>query len=126
MYNPLDDLIFLGPGVPILFSFIQNGIILLNSIIVVFSIYAIISNILGDSCKNIANCTLIFFNKITISNNIFNDNSLLIQAILILSFVAFYNILNQFFIYRVRKINFTCDELIISPSDYSIIIKNLP
>ena len=94
---------------PILFIFIQNGIMLLASLIAIFSIYALISDILGDSCKNITDCVQTAFNTITISNNIFNDNSLFIQAILILCFIVVYHILNQFFIYRIRKVNFICD-----------------
>lgn len=126
MYSPVHDLTFLGPGVSIYFIFIQNGLLLLTTILSVFSIYALISNILGNSCKDISGCILSVWNKIAISNNIYNEQSLFIQAILILCFVVLYNIVNQYFIYRVRKINFICDELIISPSDYSIILKNLP
>ena len=126
MYSPVHDLTFLGPGVSIYFIFIQNGLLLLTTILSVFSIYALISNILGNSCKDISGCILSVWNKIAISNNIYNEQSLFIQAILILCFVILYNIVNQYFIYRVRKINFICDELIISPSDYSIILKNLP
>ena len=49
-YNPIDELIFLGPGVPLLFIFIQNALLIFLNISVIFIGYALVSNALGSSC----------------------------------------------------------------------------
>ncbi len=50
----------------------------------------------------------------------------MIQFFLIAAFLLLYFILTQFLIYRIRKRNKVCDEIINSPSDYSLIIQKLP
>lgn len=50
----------------------------------------------------------------------------MIQTYLVAGYLIIYLIFSQHMIFRVRQRNDKCDEIINSPSDYSIIIKNLP
>jgi hypothetical protein len=50
----------------------------------------------------------------------------MIQTYLVAAFLLIYILFSQYMIFRIRMRNEKCDELINSPSDYSIIIKNLP
>lgn len=125
-YSPKKELVFLGSGVPLLFVFIQNGIIILTVFTLVFSIYAIITNFKGNSCVVDKLCEDDTFDKLSLSNKIHDNQSIMIQTYLISGFLLLYLFLTQYLIYRIRKNNKICDEIINSPSDYSIIIKNLP
>jgi hypothetical protein len=125
-YSPKRELVFLGPGVPLLFVFIQNGVAILLVLTLVFSVYATISNLMGDSCILSSKCIEDIFNKLSLSNKIDNNQSVVIQTFLIALYLFLYLVLAQLLIYRIRKSNEICDEIINSPSDYSIIMKNLP
>ena len=66
------------------------------------------------------------FNELSISNKINNSQNMMIQTYLVAGYLLIYMIFSQHMIFRVRQRNEKCDEIINSPSDYSIIVKNLP
>lgn len=91
-----------------------------------FFIYAITTNVLGNNCSIDSKCISGIFNKISISNKLNDDSSINIQTYLVSLFLLLYIVFSQYLIYRIRFRNDACDEIINSPSDYSIIIKKLP
>jgi hypothetical protein len=73
-YSPINELVFLGPGVPLLFVFIQNGAMTLMTFALVFAAYAIVSNWFGTSCTSgVDKCVNDIFNKLSLSNKITDD-----------------------------------------------------
>lgn len=50
-------LAYLGPGIPLLFSFTQNSIIFLVLLAVIFAAFAIYSNITGNYCSIAGACS---------------------------------------------------------------------
>jgi hypothetical protein len=118
--------VFLGPGVPLLFVFIQNGMLALVLLIVIFFFYSLLTNLFGNSCEFNTKCIQDVFNELSISNKINDNQSLMVQTYLVAAYILIYIVFSQYMIFRVRQRNDKCDEIINSPSDYSIIIKNLP
>ena len=116
----------LGPGVPLLFILNRVSILLLLLLTLVFGIYAIISNFNGESCSRAPSCDESVFVKLSLSNKIFDSRSVDIQNYLLMGFVIVYIFFLQFLIYSVRKTTKTSDELINSPSDYALMVSQLP
>ena len=102
-------MVFLGPGVPLLFVFIQNGAAILIIFSLIFTVYATITNILGNSCNSDVNCINDIFNKLSMSNKINDDQSVMVQTYLISGSIFFYLFLAQLMIFRIRKVNGICD-----------------
>lgn len=125
-YNPSKELTFLGPGVPLLFVFTRLTILLLVGLMLVFSVYALVSNLTGDSCSNGANCEDSIFLRLSIANKITDTKSLTIQNYLLAAFLFLYVLFIQYLTYFMRLKERKSDEQIDSPSDYSIMVSELP
>ena len=95
-------------------------------LIILFFFYSLITNILGNSCEVNTKCVTDVFNELSIANKINDSISLLVQTYLVAGYLLIYVVFLQYMIRRIRRRNEVCDEVINSPSDYSIIIKNLP
>jgi hypothetical protein len=123
--NPT-DLSFLGPGVPLFFLFLKSAIILLLMMLVIFSAFALYSNIMSNDCLQNDKCSLDSFNTLSIVNKENNQDFLSIQAYLSLLYVvlsvAFFQVLRL----QARRLEQECDEIVSSPSDYAIVLRQLP
>lgn len=98
---------------------------LLICLLAVFCVYALDSNWKGNSCD----CGDSYSSRITkfsVINKLGDSRALSIQTILCAAFIIIYFFFNQWLVRRIRKKNVKCDEVINSPSDYSIIITHLP
>lgn len=63
-------LAYLGPGVPLLFTFIKNSIILLLLLTMVFVVFALATNVFGSYCETKDACSDNIFDKLAIINKI--------------------------------------------------------
>ena len=91
-----------------------------------FSIYAVVSNVRGDSCEGDSKCDDSLFVRVAIANKIYDENSINIQNYLLATFILTFLFMLQYLIYIMRKNERKSDELINSPSDYSILVSQLP
>jgi hypothetical protein len=91
----------------------------------VFSSYALYSNAKGNDCD----CGDSYSSRVTklsITNKLNDSKAIGMQTALCAVFMICYFIFNQWLIFRIRKKNAECDEIIDSPSDYSLLISHLP
>ncbi len=63
-------LAYLGPGVPLLFAFIKNSIIMLLLLLLVFVGFALTTNVFGTYCEAKDACSDNIFDKLAIINKI--------------------------------------------------------
>ena len=94
-------------------------------LLTVFSSYALYSNLKGNNCD----CADTYSNRETIlsvTNKLNDSKSIGMQTALCAVFMICYFFFNQWLILRIRKKNVECDEVIETPSDYSLIVSNLP
>jgi phosphotransferase system glucose/maltose/N-acetylglucosamine-specific IIC component len=122
----VNQLSFLGPGVPLFFLFLKYIVLLLLLMSVLFMGFAIISNATSNDCGTISSCIPDAFNTISLINKKSNRNFLEIQSYLGLAFVLICIFFFHFFRFQARKLQRECDEVINSPSDYAIILRRLP
>lgn len=121
------ELQFLGPGVPLLFVFITNKLILLLFLLGIVTIHAFLSNLFSNSCSASGEtCGQDFLSLLSISNKLYDEVNLEAQHTLVFVMTAFWPIINQMIIYRFRKTEFRSDFNMQTPSDYAILIENLP
>jgi len=100
---------------------------LLLTLILIVTTYAFLSNIFSDSCQKVVlKCNNDFYSLLSISNKLFDDVDLTVQIYLILVMTVFWILFVHIFIYRIRKIYYEHDVNLSTPSDYAIIIENLP
>jgi hypothetical protein len=125
-YDPVKELIFLGPGVPLLFIFARLGILLLVILTLFFSIFAVVTNLRGDSCDIASNCQTSIFVRLSIANKIYDSYDINIQNYLLVGFIGQLILWMQLMLYMIRRTDQRSDELINSPSDYSLMISQLP
>lgn len=118
-------LAYIGPGIPLLFEFIKNSIVLLLVLALVFMAFALYSNIKGGNCNTEGMCTDAF-DTLAIVNKVSEQSYLSIQNYTLLAFVVVSVVVFQYFRYRFRKLEDECDDLITSPSDYAMILRRLP
>ena len=91
----------------------------------VFSSYALYSNAKGNDCD----CGDSYSSRVTklsITNKLNDSKAIGMQTALCAVFMICYFIFSQWLIFRIRKKNAECDEIIDSPSDYSLLISHLP
>lgn len=82
----------------------------MTAFMLVFAIYATISNWLGTSCtEDVDKCIADIFNKLSLSNKITDNESVMVQTYLIAGFLLIFLFLIQLMLYRVRKNNEICD-----------------
>ena len=55
-YDPVDELVYLGPGVPLMFIFMRMVMVLLTIFSLTFGVYALYSNITGSNCQTHQQC----------------------------------------------------------------------
>ena len=122
----MKDLNYLGPGVPLMFTFIKMSIVLLTILLVLFSIYAMVSNLQGKSCLPENGCDDSVFLRMSIANKIQDQSSITVQNYLLMTFIILFIFIIQFMIYTIRKGDQRSDAEINSPSDYSLLITQLP
>lgn len=115
----------MGPGVPLFFKFLQNSIILLIVLSLVFCIFALYSNIVSTDCVDTDKCKSPF-DTISIINKASQEDFLSIQNYILVAFVLLSFIILQYFRYSFRKVEDDCDDAIDSPSDYAMILRRLP
>lgn len=106
-------LAYIGPGIPLLFEFIKNSIILLLVLTLVFVAFALYSNIKGGNCNTSGTCTDVF-ETLAIVNKVSEENYLSIQNYTVLAFSVLSIVVLQYFRYRFRKLEDECDDLITS------------
>ena len=103
-----------------------SNVVLLIILGLIFCLFGLISNITGDDCKDLPKCQNTFFNKLSIVNKIKEESTLSVQNYVLVAFVFLFFFIVQFLRYNFRKLEMFCDQLVNSPSDYSIIIRRLP
>lgn len=125
-YDPVKELIYLGPGVPLMFIFMRMAMLLLTIFTLVFGVYALYSNIQGKSCDIHGQCDGTIFENLSIANKIDDESSINIQNYLLAAFIFLFLLVFHFLIFTMRKADKKTDALINSPSDYSLLVSQLP
>lgn len=97
-------LAYIGPGIPLMFTFIKNSIILLMALSGIFVSFAVYSNIKGGSCANKGSCSENVFDTLSIINKVSEEAYLSIQNYMLLGFVLLCIFLFQYFRYSFRKV----------------------
>lgn len=120
------QLSFLGPGVPLFFHFLKSTILLLLLLLLVFSGFAVYSNVAASECSTNTECVADAFNPLSIVNKESDTHALSIQSYLAVAYVALAVLFFQYFRTRARQLRRECDEIVDSPSDYAIILRRLP
>ena len=92
----------------------------------IFSLFALITNIIGNDCSTLPDCKGNLFNTLSIVNKINKNDYLSVQNYVLLVFVVVYIFLMQYIRYRARKVEEECDDMVDTPSDYAIILRRLP
>lgn len=111
---------------PLLFVFTRIAILLLISLFLLYGIYALVSNLTGSGCDISTTCQNSIFVDLSIANKIYDAKSLSIQNYLLTGFIFLYILFIQYLTYFMRKKERSTDDQIDSPSDYSILISQLP
>ena len=109
-----------------MFIFMRMSILLLTLLFLVHSIYAMVTNLQGQSCNPATGCDNSIFLRLSIANKIQNDTTITIQNYLLMTFIILFLLFMQFLIYSIRKGDQKSDDQINSPSDYSLLISQLP
>lgn len=122
------ELAFLGPGFPLYFEFVVFCAVILGIMISVEGIYNIISNyVQGDSCKNTdSTCSISNINLISLSNKYTNHELYITQSWVNFGCALVIMIAMHIFRRIQRLTNRECDRGLLSPSDYSLMISQLP
>ena len=99
---------FLGPGVPLLFIFTRVSTLLLFLMTLLFSIFALVTNMAADNCSSTQSnssqvCSTSIFVRLSIANKIFDERSINIQNYLLVVFLLFYIAFLQLLIYATRR-----------------------
>ena len=92
----------------------------------IFSIFALVTNAIGGDCSNLPDCKGNLFNTLSIVNKINKDDYLSVQNYVLLAFIMVHIFVMQYVRYRARKVEEECDEMVDTPSDYTIILRRLP
>lgn len=117
---------FLGPGIPLYFTFLRNSILLLLLLGIVFTAFAFYSNVTGKDCKGTDACSGNIFDTFAIINKTSLQGYLSIQNYTVLAFTIIFLFAMQGFRYSFRKVEDDCDDAVDSPSDYAMILRRLP
>jgi len=123
----------LGTAIPGFFDFAKFGIFALALVLVIYSIFAMVINAIGDYCKYgtddpLADCGSSWKFYFSQANQSYQYYGRAMPADRILAVVAFFFVyaLKAFYYRKIRKLAAEADELITDISDYSIEIRGLP
>jgi hypothetical protein len=97
-------LAFLGPGIPLLFSFIRNSIILLLTMLLVFVFYNLYSNFKGGFCSQQGMCSGNVLETFAVINKMNDQDYLTAQNYTLLAFVAISIFVMHYFRYNFRRV----------------------
>ena len=125
------ELLFLGSGFPLFFNFIKYGIGLLFMILMIAGCYNLITNVESADCNDSLEilgkkCTADTFTQTSLLNKANSQQFLNSQEILNLISVLFTMVYLHVLRYKQRKLAFECDLHIVTASDYTLQISNLP
>ncbi len=125
------ELVFLGSGFPLFFNFIKYSIGLLFMILMIAGCYNLITNIESADCNDSLEilgkkCTADYFTQTSLLNKANSHQFLNSQEILNLISVLFTMVFLHILRFKQRKLAFQCDLHIITASDYTLQISNLP
>lgn len=125
------DLVFLGPGFPLFFNFMKYGIGVLLIILMIAGLYNFVTNVESTDCNSELEilgkkCEPDYFTQTSLLNKAFHRGFIRAQEVLNLLSVLLTIIFMQVHRYKQRKLAFECDLNIITASDYTLQIDNLP
>ena len=125
------DLLFLGSGFPLFFEFMKYGIGMLFMIMLIAGLYNISTNIDSNDCSTGLEihdkpCVHDYFTDTSLVNKALHNDYLHAQEILNLISVLFCIFFMHVLRYKQRKLAFECDLSIVTASDYTLQIGNLP
>ena len=122
---------YLGAGYPLFYNWLKCCIILLVILFIGSEGYNLITNYYGNDCKSDNNgdatiCKLNYVTKFTLANKLSNLEQYKMQTRLCA--ISYGLIMITLMIFRKiqRKINVEIDQHQLTPSDYTIIVKNIP
>lgn len=125
------ELLFLGTGFPLFFEFMKTAIGMLFMIMLISGLYNIWTNINGEDCENGLQihekpCSFDYLTETSLINKANHPDYIKNQEILNLVSVLFCILLMHVLRYQQRKLAFVCDLGIVTASDYTLQIGNLP
>lgn len=92
----------------------------------VFSIFALYSNIVTGDCDPEDKCSNNAFDTLSLINKVSAEDYLSIQNYILLAYVVIFFFMIQCIRYRFRSVEDNCDDIVDSPSDYAMILRRLP
>lgn len=104
----------------------RSVIIMLLLMVLIFSAFAVYSNLVSSDCETKYDCLSDSFNTLSIINKESNSTYLSIQSYLAVGYVLVAILYLHYLRYRARQMEQECDEIVNSPSDYAIILRKLP
>lgn len=125
-----NELAFLGPGLPLYLEFILLSTIMLILLFLTFGIWALYTNIQRNfDCQNEnvieMQCSDYVLNIISFSSKKTDLKLVMIQNEMCLATTIFLIIVLQYFRIIQQKTEKKCDDTLISPSDYTLLIENI-
>ena len=122
------DLAEFGTGYPLYFEFVFYCIIMLTIMLVFLGLYSMISNYSTDDCLQAeANCNAAYwYNLVSVPNKILHEYEYFVQTWVNLVTIVIIMISLHVFRRIQRLTEKECDRGLVSPSDYSIWLGNLP
>lgn len=129
--TPPKDLLFLGSAFPLLFNFMKYGIALCFIILALSGIYNLTTNTQSTDCNSDLEilgkkCEPDYFTETSLLNKAFHTGFLRSQEILNLISVLLTMVFLQLHRFKQRKLAFKCDLGIVTASDYTLQIDDLP
>ncbi|KRX03843.1 hypothetical protein PPERSA_04638 [Pseudocohnilembus persalinus] len=128
--DDLNELGFLGPGIPLYFQFIKGCICLLFITICIFGITNTVFNLQGDACKDeeITGqvCELNYISMFSFANKKNDMDKAKIQSIM--NFATVFCLILGIHVYRRqnKREELELDASLVSPSDFAAELSNLP
>ena len=125
----LDDnekLAYLGPGYTLYFVFIKYLIAFLAIFLAVIGVYELASNARGNHCANDSQCSAGVVINLSMYNKSDDPVAMSTQNWLNLALILIMIVLIQLIRRQKRKTAAECDERDVSPSDYTLMVENIP
>lgn len=125
MFYDVLQLSYLGPGIPLYFTFAKSILFLLFVYICIFGVYGLISDIEGENCK--LNCgTETYTNKSSVFNIFDNFQTILIQKYIILGLMMVSMIAFMIMRCYMYSLQIYIDQFLTTPSDFSLMVRDIP
>ena len=124
----LSDLLHLGISFPLYFNILKLCLYLLTSLLVISGLFGLVTNIAADYCSEEGNpiCTTNFIIVTTIANKANERKKLVIQEYLSLASFIIMLVFLQIIKAQQRRMAYFYDVNISNPSDYAVLVRNLP